>query len=191
MMSRSRRGIAFILVLAFCIGMILLAGCSKSGAEKQVEADLEGMRNIELDEELSSELESILSEEGKKNFGRFRELAGEYEVEIIDSEKSETDSSVTVTVRIRTYSFGREYLRTWTEYLENRGENDFSQSEFYELLMKNLSTLESKGYYSDVEVVCIEPVSDGSWLTDAATNAGLRDAILGGMPSEIAALAQE
>lgn len=188
-----RKGTSVLLILAMCVGLMLLSGCSKSGAEKQVEADLESMRNLELDEELSSELESILSDDGKEHFGNFKKLANAYEYEVIESKKveGEDETAIIVTVRIRTYSFGREYLKTWTEYLEKKGEAEFDQAEFYEMLMKNLGRLESKGYYSDVDVVCIDPKGDGNWITNAASNADLRNAMLGGMPAEIAKLAQD
>ena len=107
----------------FCAGM---AGCGESGAEVKVTEDLESMRYVELDEKVGEEINSMLSDQGKEFFEMFLAKAGEFEYEIIDTDKGGGDESEeTVTVRIRTYPFASEYLRTWTDYLESIG-NDIT-----------------------------------------------------------------
>ncbi len=191
-MKRVNKKYISILAATLLALSIIFTGCASNGAEKQVKEDLNSMKNIDLYGDLTAELENELSDKGKENFEKFKALAAQYEYDIIETEESEAedDDSIIVTVRIRTYNFGREYLRTWTEYLEVLGEDEFDQSEFYELLMENLSSLESKGYYQDVDIVCIDALGDGAWQTDVSSNPELRNAILGGMPAEMAALAE-
>jgi hypothetical protein len=102
-----------------------------------------------------------------------------------------------VHVRITTYDFASEYLKSWTEFLEpyendeskksGDGKENFDSAQLYETLFRNLSSLADKKYIANVDINCEE--QDGKWHTDAVTNAALRDAILGGMLSEMSSLA--
>ena len=169
--------------------LIMLGSCSESGAEKQVRTELDSMREMAFDEAATEELTSFLSSNGKADFREFIEKAGKFEYSITGSEASPDDpEAILVTVRITTYCFGREYLRTWNDYLEKSADKDFDQAEFYNLMMQNLSAVTDKTFTREVKVSCKE--EDGSWATNAAGNYELRDAILGGMLNEIASLAE-
>ena len=170
----------------FCAGM---AGCGESGAEVKVTEDLESMRYVELDEKVGEEINSMLSDQGKEFFEMFLAKAGEFEYEIIDTDKGGGDESEeTVTVRIRTYPFASEYLRTWTDYLESSEDDEYDDAKLYEGLFRNLSSLNQKDYLTDVTINCYSD-EEGSWVTDARSNPDLLDAILGGMLNEIVGLA--
>ncbi|MBE6041855.1 MAG: hypothetical protein E7220_04960 [Clostridiales bacterium] len=186
--KRSTRMISFVAAVLLAASL-LLQGCAGNGAESTVKADLEALRNAEIDKQVSEELEGMLSASGREDLKTVLGKIGEFEYEITDSHPSEGDESEEiVTVRIKTYSFGWEYLRTWNGYLEDKNEEEFDQKEFYDMLMKNLSGLESKSYYKDVEIECTDD-GDGEWQSDASYNKELKDAILGGMLTEIEALA--
>ena len=170
----------------FCAGM---AGCGESGAEVKVTEDLESMRYVELDEKVGEEINSMLSDQGKEFFEMFLAKAGEFEYEIIDTDKGGGDESEeTVTVRIRTYPFASEYLRTWIDYLESSEDDEYDDAKLYEGLFRNLSSLNQKDYLADVTINCYSD-EEGSWVTDARSNPDLLDAILGGMLNEIVGLA--
>ena len=182
-----------LLTLILTAGLLtcMLAGCSASGAEKKVTEDLESMRYVELDKNTEEEINSMLSDQGREYFELFLSKAGEFEYEILDSKEDtsgQAGDSAIVTVRIRTYDFASEYLKTWTEYLEKSDPEQFDEAALYEDLFRNLSSLSKKDYIADAIIKC-EPEDDGSWKTDAKTNRVLRDAILGGMLNEIAGLA--
>ena len=176
------------LLLIICLLAMMLSACSVSGSEAAVRSELESMRSMQLDQEMTEEITGMLDEEGREDFGEFLEKAGDFDFDIQKSEASESgDGSEVVTVRITTYCFGREYLRTWNDYLEKEGDKAFDAAEFYSMLMENLSDVEDKTYSRIVEVNCTE--KDGAWSTDISGSRELRDALLGGMLNEIASLA--
>ena len=182
---------------------LLLSGCGGAkGDAAAVREDLESMRYVELDPDTEAEIENILSDQGKEYFEMFLSKAGEFEYEIIDSHEEESGSGPAVTVRIKTYDFASEYLRSWSEFLEKNDsgaaddgtaagdgtQSGYDQAVLYETLFKNLSSAADKSYISETEIHCAES-EDGSWHTDAKTNAAVKNAILGGMLNEIASLA--
>ncbi|MBQ3291035.1 MAG: hypothetical protein IJH43_01510 [Mogibacterium sp.] len=175
------------LLLITWLLVLSLAACSLSGAEAQVSEDLESMRNIGFDQDTTEEIMGMLDEDGREDFADFLSKAGAYEFRITGS--TETDENTTiVTVRIRTYCFGREYLKAWNEYLEVKGEGDFDQAGFYEMMMERLGDVEDKTFTQEVEVTCTDSDGDGVWETDTASNYPLRNAMLGGLLGEIASL---
>ena len=182
---------------------LLLSGCGGAkGDAAAVREDLESMRYVELDPDTEAEIENILSDQGKEYFEMFLSKAGEFEYEIIDSHEEESGSGTSVTVRIKTYDFASEYLRSWSEFLEKNGsgtmENgtiqgdeeqpEYDQAELYETLFKNLSNASEKNYITETEIHCAESV-DVSWHTNATVSTAVKNAILGGMLNEIASLA--
>ena len=195
MMSVSYKGRMFRIILAAVMiaAVFVLAGCGRSGAEGQVEKDLEAMRGNGLGDEANSYLEEILSDEGREDLAKVNAMIGDFGYRITESDNSgsEDGGSTIVNVRVTTYNFGKEYLHTMTEFLEEGGDGGFDEGEFYNELMDKLSGIEEKKYIADVAVVCSGPDEDGSWTTDAASNTALRDAMLGGMLSEISALAAD
>lgn len=189
-------------MIAVCV--LMLAGCSgNKAAEAAVTADLEDMRYVELDPETDAELESMLSDRGKEYFEMFLGKAGEFDYRITDSRDGEDADTVIVTVRITTYDFASEYLKSWSEFLEDPGSvkpaeegkdkaaadaQEYDSARLYETLFRNLSNVQNKDHVTDVDIRCTK-AEDGSWQTDAKRNGALRNAILGGMIDEISSLA--
>ncbi len=102
----------FTLLMVVCIAAA--TGCGgRNGAEVKVSEDLEAMRYVELEPGAEAEINSMLTDKGKDYFEMFLAKAGEFEYEITGSKDSE------VTVRITTYDFASEYLRAWSEFLED------------------------------------------------------------------------
>ena len=176
-------------VLVAAVIAVLACGCAASGPEAAVKADLEAMRSANIDPEIIDNLDSVLNDDAKDSFSEFLSKAGSFSYKITSTGEPAEDGSVVVTVRIRTYDFARKYLETWSDYLGEHGVADFVQSQFYALLMQNLSSVKDKDYYKDVQIVCTQP-QEGVWQTDAASNMELKDALLGGLVSEIAGLAE-
>lgn len=166
--------------------VLVFAGCAgSSGAEAKAAADLEDMRYVELDQETDAELQSMLSDQGKEYFEMFLGKAGEFEYKVTGTDE-EGDAAV-VHVRIITYDFGSEYLRSWSEFLEG-SDGEYDSAVLYETLFRNLSNVKEKDHIADIDIRCTRS-EDGSWETDAKRNAALRNAILGGMIEEISNLA--
>ena len=193
---KHKYSITAAVLAAVMILTLMLAGCGgRSGAELKVSEDLESMRYVELDPRINAELEGMLSDQGREYYEMFLGKAGEFDYAITGADR--TDDGTVVHVRITTYDFASEYLKAWTEFLEpyendenkktGDGKENFDSSQLYETLFRNLSSLADKKYIADVDINCEE--QDGKWYTDAATNAALRDAILGGMLSEMSSLA--
>ena len=110
---KTKRLFNIIMIMLLAAGMLaMLGGCGINGAEAKVTEDLESMRYVELDPDVEAEMNSILTDKGKEYFEMFLAKAGEFEYEITDSKDDE------VTVRITTYDFASEYLRSWSEFLE-------------------------------------------------------------------------
>jgi hypothetical protein len=197
MISRTGKNrITAALLAAIIVLILMLTGCSgQSGAELKVSEDLESMRYVELDPEINAELESMLSDQGKEYYEMFLGKAGEFDYTIAGIEGS--GANRVVRVRITTYDFASEYLKSWNEFLEpyenGRSEKDagtkenFDSALLYETLFRNLSRIQEKEYTAEVDIACTE--ENGEWHTDAATNAALKDAILGGMIGEMRSLA--
>lgn len=170
--------------------VLMLTGCAGSrAAETKAATDLENMRYVELDPATDAEMESILSDQGREYFEMFLGKAGEFDYTITGSdETAEGDGeAVTVHVRITTYDFGSEYLKSWSEFLESSGE-EYDTAALYETLFRNLSNVQTKDYIADVDIKCTQD-EDGAWQTDAERNPDLKNAILGGMINEISSLA--
>lgn len=193
---KHKYSITAAVLAAVMILTLMLAGCGgRSGAELKVGEDLESMRYVELDPRINAELEGMLSDQGREYYEMFLGKAGEFDYAITGADR--TDDGTVVHVRITTYDFASEYLKAWTEFLEpyendeskksGDGKENFDSAQLYETLFRNLSSLADKKYIADVDINCEE--QDGKWYTDAATNAALRDAILGGMLSEMSSLA--
>lgn len=187
--------VAVILVAAL-LAAFALRNRPANGAEAKVQAELDALGRSES---VGSEVDSMrnsLSEEGRTDFDSFLKKLRDFDYEITGSRDSSDESGerMTVTVRIRTYDFGREYLATWTEYLKaNSGAlpEDGGLGGFYEMLFKRLAGLENKEYIKDVDIVCVEPLGNDEWVANIKDNEELQNAVFGGMLSEIETLAAE
>ena len=173
--------------------LVMTAGCAaRSGAEKKVANELDALKSSESVGSEVSEIHKMLSDEGKGYLDSFLKKLRDFDYEIT-GERQDGDNTV-VTVRIKTYDFGREYLAVWTDYLKERNgvivEND-DLSGFYEELFRRLSELSEKEYIHDVEIVCVEPLDNGEWIANIKDNEQLQDAIFGGMMGEMKNLAGE
>lgn len=184
------RLLTVLLMAVLMTASVTLAGCSRdSGAVSAAREALESMRMIEQDQNIRSQLDELLDDEGREYYEQFLKKAEDFEYEITGSDESE--SSATVHVRVVTYDFGSEYLKSWSDFLEESeaaGSAEYDSAELYKTLFRNLAGLEKKEYigYADINCTCGE---DGVWTTDAETNTSLRDAVLGGMVSEMSSLA--
>lgn len=190
-----RRYLISVLAVAavLAVSAVMLAGCSNSsGAEAAVTEELESMRFVEIDPETEAELENVLSDRGMEYFEMFLGKAGEFDYEITGAD-SKGDEAI-VHVRIKTYDFATEYLKSWTEFLDSTGRDgegdaaEYDTALLYETLFKNLSSIQDKTYTADADIICTRD-EEGSWTTDAKTNSVLKNAILGGMIREISSLA--
>ena len=186
----TRRRYLALLMAAVLMLCALLTGCGGNEAEEAVKADLESMRDIEFDEAGTEELLGMLSQTGRDNFYEFRDKAGTYEYTIVESSENDNSTATAVTVQIQTYSFGKIYLETWADAIEAAGGKTPDDADFYELLMTNLSEAKEKTFFRNVVITCADTDGDGKLNTDADTNRDLRDAIFGGMLTEIAKLAE-
>ena len=180
-----------LVAAALMTAVLMLAGCrGVSGAEAKVSEDLESLRFVELDPEVDAEIKSMLSEQGREYYEMFLGKAGEFEYQITG--RNEVSQAEVVHVRITTYDFASEYLKSWSDFLESSSaegsDPQYDSAVLYETLFRNLSNIQKKEYTADVDIICTEN-EDGSWQTDAAQNTDLRNAILGGMISEISSLA--
>lgn len=182
-----------LLLVTVLVSALMLAGCGgESGAEARVKEDLESMRSVELDQDTASEIESLMNNEGKEYYQKFLKMAGDFDYEISQTEKK--DGAAVVTVKIRTYDFGSEYLKTWADFLEaseTSGDGSgYDTAKLYEMLFQNLSSLQKKEYTGYVDIKCTQG-SDGKWSSDATADPGVRNAVFGGMLYEINSLAGE
>ncbi len=181
--------------LAVLLCLLMFAGCSSmSDAEKKVSKELKALQESDSVGSEVINLRDSLSDEGKDNFDGFlRKLKG-FDFEITGSEEDDfkEDDYTLVSVRIRTFDFGREYLAAWTEYLKS-GKNAESEdmTAFYEMLFARLNALNEKEYIKTIQIVCIDPLDNGEWIANIKENEELQDAIFGGMISEMKVLAAE
>ena len=190
-----RRYLISVLAVAavLAVSVVMFSGCSKSsGAEAAVTEDLESMRFVEIDPETEAELENVLSDRGMEYFEMFLGKAGEFDYEITGAD-AKGDEAI-VHVRIKTYDFATEYLKSWTEFLDSTGRGgeedaaEYDTALLYETLFKNLSSIQDKNYTADADIICTRD-EEGGWTTDAKSNSVLKNAILGGMIREISSLA--
>lgn len=182
-----------IALLLCALMLVMTAGCApKSDAQKKVTRELDALKTSES---VGSEVDALrrtLSDEGKANFDAFVKKLRDFDYEITGEAASEDNT--TVTVRIKTFDFGREYLAAWTGYLREHGDaigEDEELTGFYEELFARLAALDRKECIKDVEIVCIEPLGNGEWIANIKDNEQLQDAIFGGMMSEMRTLAGE
>ena len=175
--------------------LLMLAGCSSmNDAEKKVSKELKALKETDSAGKEIMIVRDSLSEEGRENFDGFLKKLRDFDFEITGSEESadEDDDSTVVSVRIKTYAFGREYLAAWTEYLKaNPGTKPEELTAFYELLFSRLNSLDEKEYLKTIQIVCIDPLDNGEWIANIKENKELQDAVFGGMMSEMEALAAE
>ena len=193
LVNKSIKAIAAGLAVLLCL--LMLVGCSSmSEAEQKVSKELKALQTSDSAGSEVIDLRASLSDEGKENFDGFLKKLRGFDFEITGSEKSEDkDNDCTlVSVKIKTYAFGREYLAAWTEYLKENGDTKPEDlTDFYELLFARLNALEDKEYINTIQIVCIDPLDNDEWIADIKENEELQDAIFGGMMSEMKALAAE
>ena len=181
--------------IAVLLCFLMLAGCSSMNeAENKVSKELKALQSSGSTGSEVIALRDSLSDEGRENFDGFLKKLRSFEFEITGSEESDSegDESTVVSVRIKTYDFGREYLAAWTEYLKaNPGTKPEELTAFYELLFSRLNSLDEKEYLKTIQIVCIDPLDNGEWIANIKENKELQDAVFGGMMSEMEALAAE
>lgn len=187
---------AIIVWLAVFLCLIVLAGCAhQSPAEKKVSTELKALQASETVGSEVANLRSSLSDEGRDHFDGFLEKLRDFDFEITGSMEDEDkdDDYTLVSVRVRTYDFGREYLAAWTEFLRSHpdGLSEDDLTDFYELLFARLDALDEKSYIKDLDIVCIDPLDNGEWIAGIKDNKELQDAIFGGMMSEMETLAAD
>lgn len=185
---------ASLLVLLLCVLMTALAaGCAvRSDAEKQVAKELDALKSSESVGSEVSDIKKNLSEDGKEDFDAFLKKLRDFDYELMGVK--EEDGHATVTVRIKTYDFGRAYLAEWTDYLKEHDgtlSGDGELADFYEELFDRLADLDKKECIKDVDIVCVKPLENGEWIANIKDNEQLQDAVFGGMMSEMKALAEE
>ena len=187
--------IASLLALLLCV--MMAAGCAaKSEPEKKVAKELDALKTSESVGSEVLDLKKDLSDEGKEDFDAFLKKLRDFDYEImgVRADDDPDDDSTTVTVRIKTYDFGRAYLSVWTDYLKEHNDtlsDDDELAGFYEALFAKLASLEKKECIKDVDIVCIEPLDNDEWIANIKDNEQLQDAVFGGMMSEMRALAGE
>ena len=181
--------------IAVLLCFLMLAGCSSMNeAENKVSKELKALQSSGSTGSEVIALRDSLSDEGRENFDGFLKKLRSFEFEITGSEESDSegDESTVVSVRIKTYDFGREYLAAWTEYLKaNPGNKPEDMTDFYELLFSRLNSLNEKEYLKTIKIVCIDPLDNGEWIANIKENEELQDAVFGGMMSEMETLAAE
>lgn len=191
--KRILKGFAAGLALLLCL--LMLAGCSQmSGAEKKVSKELGALQVSEAAGSEVMALRDSLSDEGKENFDGFLKKLKGFDYEITGSEKGsgEDEECTLVSVKIKTYDFGREYLAAWTDYLRENGDLQAEDNTgFYEMLFARLNSLSEKDCINNISIVCIDPLDNGEWIANIKENEELQDAVFGGMLSEMEALAAE
>ena len=191
--KRTLKAIAAGLAVLLCL--LMLAGCaSMNEAEKKVYKELKALQESDSTGSEVITLRDSLSEEGRKNFDGFLKKLKGFDFEITGSEEGEKngDEYTLVSVKIKTFDFGREYLAAWTEYLKaNEGANPEDLTDFYELLFARLNSLDEKEYIKTIQIVCIDPLDIGEWIANIKENEELQDAIFGGMINEMKVLAAE
>ena len=191
--KRTLKAIAAGLAVLLCL--LMLAGCaSMNEAEKKVYKELKALQEADSTGSEVITLRDSLSEEGRKNFDGYLKKQKGIEFEITGSKKKKKngDEYTLVSVKIKTFDFGREYLAAWTEYLKaNEGANPEDLTDFYELLFARLNSLDEKEYIKTIQIVCIDPLDNGEWIANIKENEELQDAIFGGMINEMKVLAAE
>ena len=187
------RTIAAVIAALLCLPV--LTGCSPmNDAEKKVSNELKALQTSDYTGAEVMDLRDSLSDEGKENFDGFLKKLKSFDFEITGSEEDEEkeDDYTLVSVKIRTYDFGREYLAVWTEFLKaDKGAKSEDMTEFYEMLFARLNSLDEKDHINYVNIVCIDPLANGEWIANIKENEELQDAIFGGMWSEMKTLAAE
>lgn len=182
---------ASLLALLLCV--LVAAGCAaKSEPEKKVAKELDALKTSESVGSEVSDMEKLLSDEGKDNFDSFLKKLRDFDYELTGV-KEEGDHA-TVTVRIKTYDFGRAYLAEWTDYLREHSDSLSGEEEltgFYEELFAKLAALDKKESIKDVDIVCVKPLDNGEWIANIKDNEQLQDAVFGGMMNEMKTLAGE
>lgn len=189
-LNRMKRA-ASLLALLLCV--LVAAGCAaKSEPEKKVAKELDALKTSESVGSEVSDMEKLLSDEGKDNFDSFLKKLRDFDYELTGV-KEEGDHA-TVTVRIKTYDFGRAYLAEWTDYLREHSDSLSGEEEltgFYEELFAKLAALDKKESIKDVDIVCVKPLDNGEWIANIKDNEQLQDAVFGGMMGEMKTLAGE
>ena len=176
----------------------MLPACSSTdGAVAKVQEDLYLLQTTESAGNQLSGVRNLVSKESGKDIDIFLDNIRSFDYEIVSSVKRDDgdDHYTVVTVRLRTYDFGSEYLSAWKDYLDScdaAGKDpDEDMDSFYDGLFRRLAEVKGKTYICDVGIVAIDPVDNGEWITNISSNEELQDALFGGMISEMKSLAEE
>ena len=179
--------------MALLLCLLITAGCqAKSEPEKKVAKELDALKTSESVGSEVLDFRRDLSDEGKDSFDVFLKKLRDFDYELTGVKEEE--DHVAVTVRIKTYDFGRAYLAEWTDYLREHSDSlskDEEPAGFYEELFARLAALDKKESIKDVEIICVKPLDNGEWIANIKDNEQLQDAVFGGMMSEMKTLAGE
>ena len=182
-------------MIAVLLCLPVFTGCSRmNDAEKKVSNELKALQSSDYSGDEVMDLRDSLSDEGRENFDGFLKKLRSFDFEITGSEEDDDkdDDYALVSVKIKTFDFGREYLAVWTEFLKSNEETKpEDMTEFYETLFARLNALSEKDCINHIKIVCIDPLDNGEWIANIKENKELQDAIFGGMMSEMNALAAE
>ena len=193
-----RQGAAVLMLVILIASCSIFPACSsENAAVTKVQDELYLLQTSTSAGNQLSPVRELVSGKGGADLDHFLRNVRSFDYEVIGSERYDKgDEHFTkVTVRIRTYDFGSEYLAAWTDYLESNEEagagDDEDMPGFYDGLFGRLAGVSDKSYVQDVDIIAIEPIDNGEWITNITSNEDLQDALFGGMISEMRYLAGE
>lgn len=181
--------VAFTLVIMFSF-----AACKKSSPSKVVEKELKSLQtesvndvDIPLINEDTSENKGL-----KEKYNNWIKMLQKFDYKIGEEKISKDGKTATVQVKITTYGFGEAYKSVYNQMIEDAKSGKITSSTdiekyTFDLMFDKMLALKDKSYSKEVIIKCTQ--NDGKWSTDIRGNHDFTDAILGGMMSEIGALA--
>lgn len=179
---------ALIMIL---IATFALTGCGEvtneyAEAEAKVAEELEALKQGGNEMPALADFPEDISE---AQYSAYAKKLRDFDYVIAGSEKSKDGNSINVTVDITTYDFGSVYLETWNDQMKIE-ESLRYESQFYNDLFTRFAAMSVKKYSGSAVIACTKN-ENGEWTTDIKENAGLLNAISGGMVKEMLELAEE
>ena len=188
-----------LLAAAVVIAAMVLTGCAPKEtepenfpeAEAMVAAELESIKTSDVSKSALKQFAEIAEGDGEAYAEAYIDKLKDFDYEILKSQKVEDEEGkAIVRVRITTYDFGKVYLDTWTEYIEEERDWLRSEHQLYTNLLTRIISMNKKEFIQEVDIVCTD-AGEGNWTCDIKGNETLMDAVSGGLLLQMKELAEE
>lgn len=181
-----------ILLIMVLVAVFSMTACGTTSASDAVRNNLKQLKTADVSKmDITpfgdAELENNKDVSGK--YGDFMKKVQDFSFKVTGEKVNKDGNEARVTVKIRTYEFGKAYTKTYEQVRQDGrngtiGSKDNAKSYVAAAFLDQANALDKKTYSETVTISCYKN-KKGQWKTDLVTNGDFQKAILGGLREAI------